>query len=343
MNILSLQESDARAREANFLCHSIESRQEELRKAGIGGKIFIDNTIFRVVQADRNIVYRIKKDYSWYLKMPRSGVADPIIREIAGAESITNALAKEEGYLHPSVVRGSVDSSYVLYSEILGKQLNIAFYSSCFIPFMGRSDCLKNGFHNFGQVLGVLHRTKSFHKDLVATRDLVRQVQNTLKKVSQSDSTLALIDSYLGKNNIKSDPPSTFIHGNLRMDNILLSSYKVSFIDFENCGYGSPYEDLSRPVSQLILTRSIFGFPWRLASQALSRFLESYKSNLNYDRERLLQYVTLRVSLYYIEIMIGKTLKPKIAGLPIRRSCLQKIIFELISGNIEKAIPGVMI
>ncbi len=343
MNILSLQESDSMAQEANLLCHSIESRQEELRKADFGRKISIDNAQFSVVQADRNIVYRITKDYRWYLKMPSGGGEDPILREIAGAQSITNSLAKEKGYHHPSVVRGSVDSSYVLYSEILGQQLNIAFYSHCFLPFLGRSKRLKIGFSNLGQALGRLHKKDVSPKDLVATRDLVGEVQGTLKGVNQSDLILDLIDSYLNGSNIKPAPSTSFIHGNLKMENIIFGSNKISFIDFENCGHGSPYEDLSWPASQMILTRSIFGFPWKPASQALSRFFESYKSTFDYEKELLLQYITLRISLYYIQILLGKFGRPTIAGLPIRISNLQKIISELISGNIQKALPGVTI
>lgn len=343
MNILSLQESDSLAQEAKHLCHSIESRQEELRKAGFGRKISIDNAIFTVIQADRNIVYRIKKDHSWYLKMPHSGSAEPILREMAGAQNIINSLPTEEGYSHPSVVRGSVDASYVLYSEIVGQQLNIAFYSHCFLPFLGRSKRLQTGFSNFGQALGVLHQTKPSTKDPVATRDLVSEVLRTLKEINQSDLTLDLIDSYVNKNNIKPAPPSTFIHGNLKMENVLFGSTKISFIDFENCGYGSPYEDLSWPASQIILTRSIFGFPWKIASQALSKFLESYKSNVKYERKRLLQYIILRISLYYIQIILGKFGRPTIAGLPIRISSLQRMISELIAGNCGKAIPGVTI
>ncbi len=343
MNILSLQESDSMAREANSICHSIESKQEGLRKANFGKKFTIDNAKFNVIQADRNIVYRITKDYRWYLKMPNGGNAEPILREIAGAKSITNSLAKEKGYHHPSVVRGSVDSSYVLYSEILGQQLNIALYSHCFLPFFGRSKRLKIGFSNFGQALGGLHKKDAYPKDLVATRDLVGEVQETLKGVTQSNLILDLIDSYLNGSNIKPAPSTCFIHGNLKMENIIIGSNKISFIDFENCGYGSPYEDLSWPASQMILTRSIFGFPWKPASQALSRFFESYQSKFNYEKEILLQYITLRVSLYYIQILLGKFGRPTIAGLPIRISSLQKMISELISGNFQKALPGVTI
>ena len=343
MNILSLQESDSMAREANFLCYSIGSRQEGLRKADFGRKISIDNAVFSVVQSDRNIVYRISKNYHWYLKMPHDGGEEPIIREIAGAENITNSLATQEGYLHPLVVRASTNSSYVLYSEIPGQKLNIAFYSGCFIPFLGRSKELKIGFSNFGQALGVLHRSNSSAKDPIATRDLVSEVRRTRTEINQSDSTLHLIDSYLKSNSIKQASPTTFIHGNLKMENILFGSNKICFIDFENCGYGSPYEDLSWPASQIILTRSIFGFPWKTAYQTLSKFFEGYRSNFAYEKEPLLRYITLRISLYYLQILLGKMRKPKIAGLPIRMSSLQKMISDLISENFDNVLPGVSV
>ncbi len=341
MNILSLQESDSMAREANFLCDCIESNQEKLRRGGVGSKVTIDKAIFRVVQTDRNVVYRIKKDFKWYLKMPHGGGAEPIYHEIAGAKRITNSLAKDKGYLHPSVIRGSTDFSYVLYSEIVGQTLNIAFYSHCLLPFLGRSNKLKTGFNNFGQALGGLHRTNSSPIDPAATPNLVNEVQRALNLVGQYDSTLDLIASYLNKHNIQSAPPTTFIHGNLKLENVLFGSNKVAFIDFENCGYGSPYEDLSWPTSQMILTRSLFGFPWKLVSETISGFLESYKSFLTYEREQLLQYITLRVSLYYIQVILGKFGKPTIAGLPIRLSTLQKMTSELISGNYEKTLPGI--
>jgi len=277
------------------------------------------------------------------LKMPSGGSSEPILREMVGAEHVTKVLAQEKGYSHPLVVRGSGDSSYILYSEVLGQQLNRAFYAHCFFPFLGRSKQLKNGFGHLGQALGCLHRTNSSSRNPVATRDLVEEVHRTLKNVRQSDQIVDAIDSYVCKHNIQPAPQTTFIHGNLKLENILFGSPKVSFIDFENCGHGSPYEDLSWPASQIILTRSILGFPWNLASQTLSGFLESYQCYGEYEREHLLEYITLRISLYYIQMTLGKFGRPTIAGLPIRRAILRNIISELIAGNVAKALPGVAI
>ena len=87
--------------------------------------------------------------------------------------------------------------------------------------------------------------------------------------------------------------------------------------------------------------------PWfpmgKLRPHALAKFLENYKINLFYEREILLQYITLRISLYYIQTLSGRFVRPTIAGLPIRISNLKKIITELTSGKFGKAIPGVTI
>ena len=57
--------------EADSLCKAIESHYAALWKAELGRKAVLSDARFRLLQADRNTVYRVRRRFRWYLKIPR--------------------------------------------------------------------------------------------------------------------------------------------------------------------------------------------------------------------------------------------------------------------------------
>ena len=73
--------------------------------------------------------------------------------------------------------------------------------------------------------------------------------------------------------------PDAVIHGNMQLENVITEQSGVTFIDFENCGLGSRYEDLSVLCSQLLLTETLLWFPPRVSHEAMTALLDGYCAN----------------------------------------------------------------
>ena len=94
--------------------------------------------------------------------------------------------------------------------------------------------------------------------------------------VGSSDATIDAIAEWCQARDL-SDEGETFVHGNFRLDNIHRIGERLGFLDFENRGTGSRYQDLSRPVSDLLLTQATVMFPLDRARNCVESFLKGYK------------------------------------------------------------------
>ena len=100
MNILSLRESDAVAGVADSLCRLIEGHIESLRETRLGKSFNLEGVHFRLFKSDRNVIYRLRAESCWFLKIPRSGNQKMLRREILGAAAVTEALEGHPSYRH---------------------------------------------------------------------------------------------------------------------------------------------------------------------------------------------------------------------------------------------------
>jgi hypothetical protein len=131
------------------------------------------------------------------------------------------------------------------------------------------------------------------------------------------------------------------IHGNLKLENVLARRDRLCLLDFENCGRGSPCEDLSWACSQIALTRNLTVFPYRRGLGLLSAFLQGYRSSRPFRADVLLDYVTRRVCHYYADQCSPRFKRPRIAGLPVRKARLERLVGELLDGRHAAVFPGV--
>jgi len=53
-----------------------------------------------------------------------------------------------------------------------------------------------------------------------------------------------------------------FMHGNMHLENILVSSGSIFLLDFENCGTGNPCDDVALVTSRLVFMSAFPLFPW---------------------------------------------------------------------------------
>jgi len=293
-----------------------------------------------LLQADRNTVYRVNRRFRWYLKIPRCGTPDPDRREYRGAEAVRATLADHAGYEHPAVVRVSLDRPYVLCSAVPGRPLNLALYAACLLPIVGKARPTREAFVDFGETLGRLHQFPIDSQTPPVNKNAAADLDALIGKVTEPDPTAKAIISWREINPADNAQP-TFLHGNLKMENVLVRNTRVCFLDFENSGYGPIYEDLSWVCSQIVLTRALAAFPWRRGFRAIGGFLEGYRRNRQYRSEMLLRYVAMRVCHYYIDVCLMQSGRPRIAGIPVRKQQLRRVLAGLLQGELTAVFPGI--
>lgn len=243
MSTLSLRESDSVALRADRIRRFAEENAATLRRAEFGRSFRHDGIRFRVLQNDRNTVYRVDDGMGWYLKLPHQKNPDPIRREILGGEAVREALGAAPEYCHPQAWRASVEHAYVLTSEVKGKPANGFLYRSVFLPSARRRAHAVNVFLRFGRVLGQLHRCHPA-TETKSTRRLLDAVSAVLRKASKPDELCRQVGRWV-QNSPDFSTATCFSHGNLSLGNVLVDGERLALIDFECCGLGSAYDDRS--------------------------------------------------------------------------------------------------
>jgi len=363
LTTLSVHEEPLAANEADTLCELIEQNYATLREAQLGERAMLGGAAFRLLQTDRNTIYRIKclskkgsdplnrggltpfrigskARLRWYLKIPRRGAAEWIRQEIRGAEAVRESLEGHPGYRHPAAIRASTDTPYLLCAEVPGRTLNRQLYLACWMRRLSAARRVRQAFYYLGDALARLHAVSGEFPGISPLRDAAASLDASIRRTQPGDGTLDAIARWAERNG-RGDAPRTFVHGNLKMENVLVRDDRVCLIDFENCGCGTPYDDLSWPVSQVALLETLVFFPWKPGLDALQALLEGYRNSNTYSAELLLRYVTMRVSQYYVDTCCPRFTRPRVAGIPIRRRRLAQMVSALLEERFRDVFPGV--
>jgi Ser/Thr protein kinase RdoA (MazF antagonist) len=175
----------------------------------------------------------------------------------------------------------------------------------------------------------------------LASRHPAASLSKAIDKITVSDTISRSIEKWIDRQHEKK-VDHKFVHGNLRLDNVLVAGNKVCLIDFENCGYGPIYTDLSWTCSLILLTRTLPLFPWKRAQFALNSFLDGYKRVSAYDHEILHQFVTMLLCYHYIDAFyLGKMRAKWIAGIPVSKSRFQHLLVRMLEGKVDPMLERV--
>jgi len=335
-----VHEEPLAANEADALCELIGQNHTALREAQLGKRAVLGNATFHLLQTDRNTVYRIKGRLRWYLKIPRRGAAEWIRQEIRGAEAVRQSLGEHPGYLHAAAIRASTDAPYLLCAEVPGRTLNRQLYLACWMRWSKAARATCEAFYHWGDALGRLHAVPGEFPGISPLRDAAASLEASIRRTPPGDPVLRAIGSWAERNG-RDDVPRTFVHGNLKLENVLVKGDRVCLIDFENSGRGTPYDDLSWPVSQIALIKTLPFFPWKPGLRILEALLQGYRNSNAYRVDLLLRYVTMRVSQYYIDTCCPRFTRPRIAGVPVRPRRLAQTVLALLGERFRDVFPGV--
>lgn len=312
--------------ELQELADLVETHADSLRKASRRGKFDLDRFQFRFIKQDKNTVYRVTGDYTWYLKLPVSIRERMMQRESLGIRVTSESLPYVQGYYAARAARVSLLQGYILVAEVRGLPLNRFLYLSAFwVPGFDKSG-LCRVYENLGRTLGQLHNLPVQGEPIESDRGIRKTAARWSPEDCADQQLRQVMELALKK--VPNDAASCLVHGNPRMDNILVKNESVSLIDFENTGIGSPYDDLSIVCSQLEVLRALLWFPGKAPGTALSSFLDAYRNEQAIDKDILRDCVAIRLVEFYREYVRKGG---RIAGIPIINRKLHALIIEMLA------------
>ena len=327
MNTWLSSNDPRRQGELERLAAVIEKQAADLRLRACGRRSCIAGFRFRLVQADRNTIYRVRGSYEWFLKMPKSGNREVVVRESSGAEGAEAGLAGADFYTLPAACAISMDEKYVLTAKIDGNLLNGPLYRSAF----WRTTAPAELFFAAGHALARFHSVRWSSQTPFLVRTVPRSLQDLLAKATTKDALADRLESVIAD----FEPPSEtscLCHGNFGMENILGSQDKVTFIDFENCGVGSPYHDLAGLAAQLLSATLSPHLSATRIQRSLEAFLQGYAAVRNFDEAILQQVLALRLGVDYMRsYCCGRGIRT-VCGIPVPRRRFASLVEQAI-GN----------
>ena len=338
MEVLSVNENKTISKEADILCLISEKYKDEICRIECGDKMLIEGKSFICVSSDKNIVIRVEGYFEWYLKF--SLKEEWVRHEIIGAKAARTQLANFDGYNHPKSIRASINHRYTLYSASEGKCFNRLLLRSCAIRRSKISKTTSSGMENLGATIGLLHSYESPSDMQSISPTIISYLEKYLKHIKEDNLILDRINKHVLSTNLKRQH-QTWIHGNIKSEDIFFSGSKVSIIDFGTFGKGSPYEDLTNLCTYLILFRTVPTFPWKTPRIAMNSLLNGYLLRRNIDREELLAYVRLGIFRYYLKNSVMHKGIPTLSGMPVSKKRLEKLVFQLLDGNYRSAFERI--
>ncbi|TDY00959.1 phosphotransferase family protein [Thiohalophilus thiocyanatoxydans] len=312
--------------ELKELTNLVEVHADSLREASRRGKFELDRFQFRFIKRDKNTVYYVTGDHAWYLKLPVSIRERMMQRESLGVRVTSESLPYVQGYYAARAATVSLLKGYILVAEVRGLPLNRFLYMSAFrMPGFDQSG-LCRVYENLGRTLGQLHNLP-VQEDLIESDRSVRKTASRWSPEDCSDQKLRQVME-LALKKVPNAATNCLVHGNPRMDNILVKNESVSLIDFENTGIGSPYDDLSIVCSQLEVLRALLWFPETAPGKARRTFLDAYRNEHDIDEAILRDCVAIRLVEFYREYARKGG---RIAGIPIISRKLHSLVIEMLA------------
>ena len=326
-------ETASRQAEADQLSTLVTKHASELAGATLGKTFELGGARFRLHVKTRNTIYRVSGHFDWFLKL--APAADSLVMECErlGSDHCNRVLGTTDGYAGPFVSRVSLTPPFVLADALNGPPLTRVLFVGAWAR---RSPAqVEAAFATLGTLLSVLHADRSLPPNAPEASkrpfDVVRQLAQKLleKRDEHIDEMREWSEADRGGHE-----DDSFIHGNLRLDNLLLTENGIGFVDFENCGSGPRYQDASRPITQLLLLRASLAAPTRSIDRILAAFMASYREAQPYDVAALGDWVAVRLARYYLE-SARRTRPGFIGGLPVVRSRLAMVTRRLMRDGLE--------
>lgn len=301
-----------------------------LREARHGTRFTLEGLHFRLKRADRNVVYRVHGRHGWFVKLPVNPASTAIVREAAGIAAAASLSTVMPGLCaQPYAIDVAVP--FIVARAVDAQPLSWVLYRAALSPVLSARQRALAVFAQLGRGLALLHGVPVERQALApATRVTEAIFSRRVHTLTGDDPLLAeavavLITPRAHQGNV-------IVHGNFRPDNVLVADDRVCLIDFENCGMGSPYEDLHILCAHCVLMDRLLPSIGGGARDLASAFLGGYGSCRSYDGSELAHYITLMIATFYIDTCRLGTRPQRMGGIPFRAESLRRLLRETLDG-----------
>ena len=335
---LSVSEDESVACEADQLCYLAEKHNNQLFKFKRNQKIIINDNKFHCISSDKNIIFKVQGKFHWFLKFSLN--EEWVQHEIIGAMAAKKTLGQFDGYRHADVIRASTTSKYTLYSSVDGMDFNTMLIKACLVGVVKFPNFIVPVMQNLGRSIGKLHSYNISPEVKALNPNTSHYINSYLNELNESNSIVDKIVHWIEKH--PTSPESTsWIHGNIKSEDIIISNRKVTLIDFGTCGIGESYEDLTNICAYLWLLRAVPLFPWRIAQHAMSALFDGYAKEYHYDKRTLATYITYGIFRYYIKNVVMGNGIATLSKMPVSRSRIDYLILKLLDDDYQSAFEGI--
>jgi aminoglycoside phosphotransferase (APT) family kinase protein len=329
------RETTSRQGEADQLTALVTNHATELASAALGKSFELRGARFRLHAKNRNTIYRVGAQFDWFLKLAPATDSLAMQCERLGSDYCNRVLGDTVGYAGPFVSRVSLTPPFVLADALNGPPLTRVLFVGAWARQSPAQ--VEKAFATLGTLLSVLHADRTLPPSAPEASKrpfaVVKQLAEKLR-VMEDDT----VDTVRGWSEAdRGGVDDSFIHGNLRLDNLLLTPSGIGFVDFENCGRGPRYQDASRPITQLLLLRASLAAPTGSIDRILAQFMASYGEAQPYDLAALGDWVAVRLARYYLE-SARRTRPGFIGGLPVVRARLATLTRRLIRDGLGAVV-----
>ncbi|MCB0263384.1 MAG: phosphotransferase [Calditrichia bacterium] len=339
MEIIATAPTETQSPELTQIFDAVAAHYETLRDGQNDTSIEAGELRIDYFQSGRNVVYRVHGERLWYLKIPKNGKTDGLIGEARGYRFANDVWEQTPAYLPVEAVGVSHSPAFIVSAQVQGEQLNQVIYRSCWQPGSGIKQ-MRAVLGDFGEMLALFHKNGISANAPTISKSLHQKLTDRLKKAKKLDETGKKIEKWLATHS-PVDPQPTLIHGNCTFRNVLVHNHRVHLLDYETCGTGSRYNDLARMCSDILLTRTALIFPWRRAYRLLDVFLQRYHDVYPIEKSLLMQFVSLYLFERYVQVYLVKKSSESIAGMPVSKAALRRLLDSLIVENIEDVFKNI--
>jgi len=328
--------------DADRLCQVVEQHFDGLIADTSETERRFDDVTFRAFRRDRNVIYRASRRFRWFLKLLRVDNLQAVARERLGAATIEATIGSRPEYGGSPVIRVSTNPAFVLSAAVEGRALDRALVRQALMPLSFTATGLQEAFRTTGTLLATLHASATLPDGAPpAEKHEFASLAQGLRRVKQGDAVTKAIAVWYERHG-QSDSGRFFVHGNMRPDNLVRVGNRIAFLDFEHCGSGPFYQDLGRPIAYLLQLTAVSPFARRRIREWVRAYLGAYGAVHAYDERLLNAFVNARLARHYLQTRSKSILQRRIAGIPVSRGTLARLLTASLEDGIEGVAPGAL-
>ncbi len=275
-----------------------------------------------------SILYTFSGHQKWYVKFFLHQAQQKLRAEAYGLATMFQLFQLDPYVSLPDGLCVDLKHQFLLLTELKGIRLSKLFYLYSWGGISQRIRArLAHVFYQLGRMLSRIHR-EGEHQLPGAPfirAYLYQRFKNALQRLDERQKECIWLKRWFEQQGFQQHSTG-YVHRNLNLNNILVNGDRLVLLDFETFGRGDACEDLGQLLGNFLVLKAVMGFPKRCLPHALQAFWEGYGTSRPEEQNRLEAAVQLHLANYYLRVFLTGTWPRTIAGLPISRRRLRRLI-----------------